>query len=45
MDIFLVILWTIAGILTLCCKQVSKLSYAVTWIVLMSFLIMEAMGV
>ena len=39
-----VILWTIAGILTLCCDRVMKISYAMTWVMLMYLLIIRVMG-
>ena len=32
-DIFLLIVWLIAGVLNLCSKEISKISYFVTWIV------------
>jgi hypothetical protein len=44
MDMFLLILWAIVGILTLCSKQVPKLSYAMVWVVLMTHLISNAIG-
>lgn len=33
--IVLLVIWSIAGILTLADKEVSKISYALTWIILM----------
>lgn len=37
--LFNVIMWGISGIINLSCKEVSKYSYALTWIVLMILLV------
>lgn len=44
MDVFLIILWAINGVLNLCCKQITKLSYFLAWICLMVYLIVNAIG-
>lgn len=39
LSLFNVIIWAIAGILNLSCKEISKFSYAIMWVVLMMYLI------
>lgn len=41
LDLFNVIIWTIAGVLNLSCKEISKTSYAFMWVVLMMHLIAQ----
>lgn len=41
LNLFNVIIWAIAGIVNLSCKEVSKFSYAITWAILTLFLIIE----
>ena len=44
-ELFLVIIWTIAGVMTLCLDEVPKVSYAVCWVVLMMSLINDLVEV
>ena len=44
MKIALVIMWGIAGIIDLRSKQISKISYACVWGLLMFYLILNAIG-
>jgi hypothetical protein len=41
LSLFNVIIWAIAGAMNLSCKEVSKYSYAMTWVVLMVYLICD----
>lgn len=43
MNLLIVILWGVAGIATLCLKEIPKFSYAVCWMVLMVYLIARLM--
>ena len=36
-DIFLLIVWLITGVLNLCSKEISKLSYFLVWIVVIVY--------
>ena len=45
MELALVIVWGISGILNLCCKEVSKFSYGLMWVMLMFCLIQDMLGV
>ena len=44
-ELFLVIIWTIAGVMTLCLNEVPKVSYAVCWVILMMWLINDLVEV
>lgn len=45
MSAFYIVAWGILGLINLCGKQVSKFSYALTWIMLMVVLIFDYFGV
>jgi hypothetical protein len=45
LSIFNLVIWIIAGILTLCDEQVPKISYALLWVVLILHLIGNCLGV
>lgn len=44
-DIFVIVLWVIAGILTLCSSKVSKGEYAMVWALLILNMIGNCLGV
>ena len=44
MKIFYLIAWTIIGILNLCDGHVSTFQYAMAWIMLMGYLILDCVG-
>ena len=45
MDKFYIAAWGIIGLITLCGKQVSKFTYALTWIMLMVTMVFYYYGV
>lgn len=45
MSAFYIVAWGIVGLINLCGEQVSKFSYALTWIMLMVTLIFYHFGV
>lgn len=45
LSIFNLVIWIIAGILTLCNEQMSKISYALLWVALILQLIGNCLGV
>ena len=45
MELFLVIAWSVIGVIAMCGKQVSTLTYCMTWLMLMLYLIKDMVGV